>query len=81
MLEETGLKIEDVKLGPYTNDFFVKENKHYITLFVLCTANGEPKAMEPEKCAKWKWFDWDNLPKPLFLSVENLIKSRFTLWS
>ncbi|KKU18047.1 MAG: MutT/nudix family protein [Candidatus Pacebacteria bacterium GW2011_GWB1_47_8] len=79
VLEETGLEIENVELGPYTNDFFVKENKHYITLFVLCTAKGKPRAMEPEKCVEWKWFEWDNLPKPLFLSVENLIKSGFSL--
>jgi 8-oxo-dGTP diphosphatase len=79
VLEETGLKIENVKLGPYTNDFFVAENKHYITPFVLCTAKGEPKVMEPEKCNEWKWFDWDHLPRPLFPSVENLIKAGFTL--
>lgn len=76
-LEETGLKIMDVRTGPYTNDIFKDEGKHYITLFVTCTAVGEPRVMEPEKCEKWQWFDWDELPENLFVPVENLVKSGF----
>jgi len=76
--EETGLKLKNFKTGPFTNDIFKKENKHYITLFVIADIKvGEPKVMEPEKCEEWKWFDWSNLPKPLFLPIENLLKDGF----
>jgi ADP-ribose pyrophosphatase YjhB (NUDIX family) len=32
VLEETGLDIEVVARGPYTNDMFPEEGKHYVTL-------------------------------------------------
>ena len=39
VLEETGLRISELKKGPYTNDFFKSsdetQNKHYVTLFIL----------------------------------------------
>jgi 8-oxo-dGTP diphosphatase len=33
--------------------------------------------MEPEKCEGWEWFEWDQLPRPLFLPIENLLKQSF----
>lgn len=78
VLEETGLSVKNPKLGPYTNDVFEKENKHYVTLFVVADYGaGELKLMEPEKCEKWEWFGWDELPQPLFLPVKNLLKTKF----
>jgi 8-oxo-dGTP diphosphatase len=57
-----------------TNDFFYKENKHYITIFMKWEYLWwELKNMEPDKCEKWEWFDIDNLPSPLMLPVENLL--------
>jgi 8-oxo-dGTP diphosphatase len=78
VLEETGLNITDVNFATITNDMFKKENKHYITIFVKSkNSQGIPKVMEPNKCLKWDWFTWDNLPKPLFLPLENLKKTNF----
>lgn len=74
LIEETGIAVKQVTLGPYTNDFMPKENKHYITLFAIAKTTGEPILKEPEKCAGWQWFAWDNLPKPLFLPVKHLLK-------
>ena len=78
LLEETGLTLKTGTTGPYTSDVFVKECRHYITLFVLGEAGeGEPEVMEPDKCLEWGWFSWDSLPQPLFLPVQNLLKSGF----
>ena len=78
VMEETGLNIIDVTFATATNDMFKKENKHYITIFVKSkNSEGVAKVMEPNKCLKWDWFDWANLPKPLFLPLENLIKTDF----
>ncbi|QQR92621.1 MAG: NUDIX domain-containing protein [Candidatus Iainarchaeum archaeon] len=77
ILEETNLHLTHMRIGPYTNDVFVSDNLHYITLCVIAEATGEPKAMEPEKCAEWKWFAWNELPSPLFLPLENLKKQGF----
>ena len=76
--EETGIRIKNLSCGPYTNDIFINENKHYITCFVITDyASGRVKIMEPEKCLAWRWFDWDKLPQPLFLPIRNLIKTGF----
>jgi len=78
VMEETGLKITDVTFATATNDMFEKENKHYITIFVKSkNSEGVAKVMEPNKCLKWDWFNWDNLPKQLFLPLENLRKTDF----
>ncbi|GMM86797.1 NUDIX hydrolase [Pseudoalteromonas sp. MTN2-4] len=74
-LEETGLKVSDVSQLGFSNDVFNPLNKHYVTLYVV--ANGverEPEIMEPNKCLGWQWFALDELPKPLFLSLENFLK-------
>lgn len=76
--EETDLEIKGIKLGPLTNDIFRKEGKHYITVFLLAEPGvGEVTLMEPNKCEKWDWFEWDHLPKPLFLPLQNLLKQNF----
>lgn len=75
--EETGLKIKLITRTPtiWTNDIFEKEEKHYNTFFIKAKyISGEPKILEPKKCEEWKWFEWNNLPRNLFLPVDNLIK-------
>ena len=52
VLEETGLAVQSVALGPYTNDFYASEGKHYVTLFVTARCpTGEPRLLEPNKCS------------------------------
>lgn len=73
-LEETGLVVSGFEKLSFTNDIFEKENKHYITLFVVASdVSGEPQVTEPDKCKQWKWFKLDELPKPLFLPLTNLL--------
>lgn len=73
--EETGLTATHLLQGPWTNDVFAEEGKHYVTLFILVTAfTGSPQVMEPDKCSSWKWFAFEALPEPLFLSLNNLLK-------
>lgn len=45
VLEETGLRVGDVKFITATNDI-MGEGKHYITIFVECVIVGQDK--EPE---------------------------------
>ena len=73
--EETGLLLEELQLGPYTNDIFDEENRHYITLYAIGDLlKGDPELREPEKCEAWRWFEWSALPRPLFLPIQNLLK-------
>jgi 8-oxo-dGTP diphosphatase len=78
VMEETGLLIHDLRIGPYTNDLFVEEQKHYVTLFMISRyLKGQLQIREPDKCEIWDWFGWDHLPRPWFLPLVNLRKLSF----
>jgi len=78
--EETGLTVDSFEKLTFTNDIFEKEDKHYVTLFVVATClSGEPQVTEPHKCKQWKWFELDELPEPLFLPLTNLLKDSVSL--
>lgn len=77
-LEETGVTISHPRFGAVTNDYFEAEGKHYVTIWVLADyESGEATIMEPEKCTEQGWFDFDNLPAPLFLPWQQLLHSDF----
>jgi len=81
VLEETGICIKNIKGAAFTNDFFENEQKHYVTIFVTAEyASGDVSVLEPDKCEKWEWFDWNSLPQPLFLPIVNLIKQGYNLF-
>ena len=76
VMEETGLEIMNIRKGTFTNDRFEKEDRHYVTLFMLADCpEGTPAVREPEKCERWDWFSKTALPRPLFLPLQNLINS------
>lgn len=76
--EEAGIEIKNIRFGTATNDIFPKEGKHYVTIIMIAEYDsGEVQIMEPEKNEKWDWFGWDNLPSPLFVPLQNLIKQGF----
>ncbi len=80
VMEETGLDIEliDKYSIATTNDFFRKENKHYITIFLRGQyLGGQPVNKEPNRCDGWEWYNWNNLPTPLFLPIQNLLKQGY----
>jgi 8-oxo-dGTP diphosphatase len=82
--EETSLTIIDPKVFCVTNNIetFNKEGKHYISVSLLVNKfEGEPKALEPEKCREWFWIDPKELPEPHFdasrLSVKCFLENKF----
>jgi 8-oxo-dGTP diphosphatase len=76
--EEAGLVVQGMAHGPYTNDLFASEGKHYVTLFVtVLSLSGEPQLLEPNKCSVWQWFRWSELPKPLIQPVVSLVRSGY----
>lgn len=78
VFEETGLRVSDLRIGPYTNDVFEPEEKHYVTLFVTARCeSGTARPKEPDKCEKWAWFPWSELPEPRFLPIRNLMQTGF----
>ena len=78
--EEAGIHIKNLRYGPYTNDVFKRQGKHYVTLFVLADyASGAPTVKEPLKCEQWQWHRWPPEVKPHFLPLANLLKQNFKL--
>ena len=78
VLEETGLELQDITIGPYSSDLFASEQKHYVTLFVVSSSpEGEPTTLEPTKCSRWQWFQWSELPTPLFQPLQTLVRTGF----
>lgn len=80
LFEETGLTIVRMQRGPFTNDVFEDEQKHYVTLFVIADRTaGDVRLKEPDKCERWEWFRWSQLPRPRFLPIVNLLKQGFAI--
>lgn len=78
VLEETNLRITNVRLAGVTNDLFPEDEKHFITLWLLSDyEGGEAKIMEPEKCTAMEWRTFETLPDPLFSNWKNLLASEF----
>ena len=75
--EETGIEIENLRFATITNDIFVEENKHYLTVWMMSDwKSGEPIITEPDKIIDFQWFDFDSLPEPLFHPWSQLTKSQ-----
>ncbi len=74
VLEETGLQVADARHAAFTDRVFSMGGHDYITLYITARyVAGEPRVMEPDKCACWQWFSTDELPSPLFAPISILL--------
>ena len=73
--EETNIELDEIDPIGFTNDLFPYDHKHYVTLYFMSIVESdtEEKLMEPDKCEKWDWFDMENLPKPHWSGLEEMI--------
>lgn len=76
--EETGMRIKNIRFGALTNDVFVGDNKHYVSIWMIGEwDSGEPIITEPDKYIDQQWFDFDALPRPLFQPWLQLLDGQF----
>ena len=78
-LQKTGLEIESIRPGPFTNNLFPMTQgekpsvKHTVTLYLLAQPGKQNKA---DGCADdlsgWRWFAAEQLPETLFLPLSLL---------
>ena len=74
VLEETGMSIKKLRHLGFTDQLFDIEQKKYMTLLVSCEYKaGEAQVLEAEKCARWQWFDYRELPAPLFSPISDFL--------
>ncbi len=82
VLEETGVKIKNIRFYTTVNNIFHEEKAHSITVFMFSDwSSGKPRVTEPDKFIDIGWFDFDNLPQPLFLPMVQLKKSNSELFA
>lgn len=78
VLEETGLCVKNLRHLGYTDKPFEVAQSKYITLLVSCEYDsGEVTTLEPDKCARWQWFDYQKLPDPLFVPISSFLSQPF----
>jgi 8-oxo-dGTP diphosphatase len=78
VLEETGLKVQNIRFGALTNDIFKNDNKHYVSIWMISDyAGGKEKITEPDRYVSMRWVSFDDLPSPLFLPWVQLLESEF----
>jgi 8-oxo-dGTP diphosphatase len=64
--EEAGIEIQHVKFQ-YLANARMYAPKHYTHIGLVASwLSGEPKVLEPNKCAGWGWYLPAQLPKPMF---------------
>lgn len=73
--EEAGIEIENIRFLALTN-LQTYAPKHYIDIGIVADwKSGEPMVLEKEKCEGWGWYDPENLPGPVFASVQNYLET------
>nr|QLI58095.1 nudix hydrolase 1-2c [Rosa hybrid cultivar] len=79
--EETGLDIEKLEFLTVTNNMFLDKAEPYqyvvISMRAALADHQQPQNIEPEFCDGWGWYEWDNLPKPLFSPLEKAVQAGF----
>ncbi len=79
--EEAGLKVKGLRHLGFTDKTFVMGQQQYITLLVSgLYESGEAKTLEPDKCEVWQWFDYQQLPAPLFKPIEIFMSQQDDLY-
>ncbi len=69
VFEETGLKLQSVKILGITNNLetFFSENTHSLSVIFFCKDyDGEPEIKEPDKHEAWAWHNMNSIPEPHF---------------
>jgi len=73
--EEAGIEIKNVRFVRLAN---LKRypGKHYVDIGLVAEwKSGEPRLLEPHKFASWNWYNPQNLPKPLFGTIESYFEA------
>jgi len=66
--EECGLEVKNIRF-----QFLANINqyapKHYVHIGLIADfKSGEPKVLEPDKLESWDWYEFNQLPEPMFKS-------------
>jgi 8-oxo-dGTP diphosphatase len=73
--KETGILLEGADFWRVENVFYPDDDHHCVTIFMIAKhpPGQEAITMEPDRCEGWDWFQWDNLPMPLMLGIQQIV--------
>lgn len=76
LLEETGIKGKKFQVISLANDMV--PDAHFVTIGLICEEwEGEAQVLEPDEITEWRWFDLNNLPKPVFPPSQEVLDNYF----
>ena len=82
VLEETGVQVKNCRHLGFTDTVFNLGNRAFIALLVSCEYEaGMAQVLEPGKCELWQWFDYQQLPTPLFKPIDIFLSQSDDLYS
>lgn len=74
VMEETRIKLNKVNVIYVNNDMV--ETAHFIAIGLFSDDfEGKSKVMEPDEITKWRWFDLNNLPNPIYFSSAKILEN------
>ncbi|KAD4983007.1 hypothetical protein R6Q59_002660 [Mikania micrantha] len=81
--EETGLDITNIELLTSVNRHYYDATHLEVTYAraQLSDPNQTPQNIEPDKCEGWEWYDWNNLPEPMFGPLREMLQDGFNPFS
>lgn len=75
--EEVGIDITNIRFKAITNDIFLQDHKHYITVWVEADyASGTPSVHSVDELTDVGWFSAGQLPQPLFVPLQNFVEGK-----
>lgn len=74
--EEVALEIGELHIDGFTEDYFESEGKHYITFWLSAQWFSGELPESGEEFSESGWFDMNDLPKPRFLPLQNLMRGK-----
>ena len=74
VLEETGIKLKNVKVICINND--KNEYVHFVTIGLLSTDfKGFAQVLEPDEITEWKWFKSNELPENIYPPSKKVLEN------
>ncbi|KAI7725597.1 hypothetical protein M8C21_033259 [Ambrosia artemisiifolia] len=76
--EETGLDIKNIERLTTKNLYY--DATHINVTYMraqLSDPNQTPQNIEPDKCEGWEWYDFNNLPEPMFGPLKEMLQGGF----
>jgi 8-oxo-dGTP diphosphatase len=74
-LEESGIKIKNIKFLNVANIDRYSYRQDILISFVAEWESGEPQTFKDERIGEWDWYDFDDLPVPIFYPTQIVIEA------